>query len=391
MTTTVLVAHPGAELYGSDRMVAETVEGLVSAGCRVHVVLPAAGPLVALLERSGATVHVLGVPVLRKSAMRPAGLLRLVVQTLRTAPSAVRLLQVTGAHTLYVSTLTQPAWLVLARIARVPSVCHVHEAEGSAPRSVRVVLALPLLLARRVLLNSRFARGVAVAAVPALSRRAVVVLNGVAGPPSPLGDIAPSRGPGDRLAVLYVGRLSARKGVDVLLDAAAEAVRRGVDVDVTLLGAAFEGYEDFERNLRARASAPPLAGRVHFLGFDLDVWGAASRAHVWVVPSVVDEPFGNTAVEAVLAGRPLVVSRTSGLTEAAEGLASPVHVEPGDVAGLADALVELDRGWPDACTFLNQDRELAQQRHSPVAYHRAVLEGIGISVPRTPGATGGRM
>ena len=52
----VLVAHPGAELYGSDRVVLESVRALAAAGCTVTVALPGHGPLVAPLERAGATV-----------------------------------------------------------------------------------------------------------------------------------------------------------------------------------------------------------------------------------------------------------------------------------------------------------------------------------------------
>ena len=182
MTRTVLVAHPGAELYGSDRMMVETVRGLLAAGRRVHVVLPTTGPLVRVLEAVGADVGVLPVPVIRRAALRPAGLLRLVGSTLRSTGAALRLLRSSGADVLYLSTLTQPWWLVLARLARVPAVCHVHEAEASAARPVRVALAAPLLLARRVVVNSGFARDVAVAAVPALDRRVSVVYNGVRGP-----------------------------------------------------------------------------------------------------------------------------------------------------------------------------------------------------------------
>ena len=52
-----------------------------------------------------------------------------------------------------------------------------------------------------------------------------------------------------------------------------------------------------------------------------------------VVPSRVGEPFGNTAVEAALAGRPLIVSESSGLVEATHGLPGVHRVKPGDAFG----------------------------------------------------------
>ena len=52
----VLVAHPSADLYGSDRVLLETIDGLRRSGARVLVALPSPGPLVAELERRGAAV-----------------------------------------------------------------------------------------------------------------------------------------------------------------------------------------------------------------------------------------------------------------------------------------------------------------------------------------------
>ena len=74
---TVLVANPGADLYGSDRMALEDVRALVRAGRRVFVTVPGPGPLVDLLTGAGASVLVQPTPIVRKSLASPRGLLRL--------------------------------------------------------------------------------------------------------------------------------------------------------------------------------------------------------------------------------------------------------------------------------------------------------------------------
>ena len=91
-----------------------------------------------------------------------------------------------------------------------------------------------------------------------------------------------------------------------------------------------------------------------------------------LVPSTVDEPFGNTAVEAMLAQRPLVVSRTSGLREAAAGYANARFVTPDDPAALADAVEEIIAAWPKVRETIAADRELAIRRHDPALYRRAI-------------------
>jgi hypothetical protein len=111
-----------------------------------------------------------------------------------------------------------------------------------------------------------------------------------------------------------------------------------VDARLQLLGSVFEGYEWFDAELRRTVADQGLADHVEFLGFRTDVWPHLSRADVVLVPSVAEESFGNTAVEAVLAARPVVVSDSSGLREAVAGYRSAQAVAPGRTTDWADAI-----------------------------------------------------
>lgn len=360
----VLVAHPSAELYGSDRVLLESVSGLIEDGRQVTVALPGPGPLgEALLERGAEVVHC-ATPVLRKSALSPLGLARLAGQALAELGAARRL--AAGKRLVYVNTLTIPLWLVAGRLAGVPVICHVHEAEQSAAPLVRRGLYAPLLLASRLIVNSEFSRGVIAETWPLLDRRTVVVHNGVPGPAevsAPRPDPRPAR-------LLFLGRLSPRKGPQVAIEAAALLRERGVDVRLSLLGAVFDGYEWFADELRARCTE--LGLDVEWLGFRPSVWEPVADSDIVLVPSTVDEPFGNTAVEAMLAQRPLVVSRTSGLREAAAGYANARFVTPDDPAALADAVEEIIAAWPRVRETIAADRKLAIRRHDPALYRRAI-------------------
>ena len=74
---TVLLTHPTADLYGSDRVFMESVSALVAVHPRVVVALPVRGPLVAELTRRGAQVEICETPVLRKSMLSLRGFGRL--------------------------------------------------------------------------------------------------------------------------------------------------------------------------------------------------------------------------------------------------------------------------------------------------------------------------
>jgi glycosyltransferase involved in cell wall biosynthesis len=368
---TVLIAHPSADLYGSDRVMLETVDALVAAGRRVVVTLPADGPLVQLIEARGARVELCLSPVLRKSALRPVGMVRLLLETARSLPASISLIRRSGAAVVLVNTVTIPFWIPVARLVRRPVICHVHEAEASASSVIKRALALPLLLANKLIVNSRFSLGVLTSSFARLGRKATVVLNAVAGPEQPT---LAREGLDGVVRLLYIGRLSPRKGPDVAIEAVNVLRTRGVRASLDLVGAPFPGYEWFEQDLRDLVRRKDLGGAVTFHGFQSDVWPHLLSADVVVVPSVKDEPFGNTAVESVLSARPVVVSATSGLQEAVEGYGSAQQVRPADPHALADAIGWVHDDWPTFREKAFQDAHTAAERHAPAGYARRVCE-----------------
>lgn len=368
---TVLIAHPSADLYGSDRVMLETVDALVAAGRRVVVTLPADGPLVQLIEARGARVELCLSPVLRKSALRPVGMVKLLLETARSLPASISLIRRSGAAVVLVNTVTIPFWIPVARLVRRPVICHVHEAEASASSVIKRALALPLLLANKLIVNSRFSLGVLTSSFARLGRKATVVLNAVAGPEQPT---LARAGLDGVVRLLYIGRLSPRKGPDVAIEAVNVLRARGVRASLDLVGAPFPGYEWFEQDLRDLVRRKDLGGAVTFHGFQSDVWPHLLSADVVVVPSVKDEPFGNTAVESVLSARPVVVSATSGLQEAVEGYGSAQQVRPADPDALADAIGRVHDDWPTFREKAFQDAHTAAERHAPAEYARRVCE-----------------
>jgi len=360
----LLVVHPGAELYGADRVLAASASALATR-FDVTVALPGPGPLVAELESRGLRVVICRMPVLRNSALRLRGALRLLVDSVLGVLPALRLLRTAGGAGVYVNTLTLPSWPLLARLARRPSVCHVHEAEQSAPRLLRWGMAVCPALSNRVVANSQFCLDVLAETAPWLRRRSVVIYNAVSGP----AQVSPARevldGP---LQLLFVGRLSPRKGPQVAVATLQELLERGVDARLRLVGSVFEGYEWFETELHDTVAAAGLTDRVEFGGFRSEVWSVLAGSDVVLVPSMSEESFGLTAVEAVLAARPLVVSDSSGLREATVGYASAQAVVPGDVAASADAVQRVVADWDVFRQAAVHDADEARRRHAVELY-----------------------
>src|SRR5690606_37777189 len=179
---TALLVHPSVELYGSDRMFAESVLGLVEQDWRDEVALPGDGDLARLLRSEGGDVRFCPTPVLQKAAHRPAGIVRLVLDTLRAIGPMLRLTREVRPDAVYLNTVTVPLWSALARVLRLPVVTHVHEAEDDVPLIIRKALAAPLLAGHTVIANSEASARSVVTAIPRLGPRTQVIYNGVVGP-----------------------------------------------------------------------------------------------------------------------------------------------------------------------------------------------------------------
>ena len=292
---------------------------------------------------------------------------------MRSIPAKVRILRDVRPDVIYVNTVLQPLWMLLCRLLRIPVACHVHEAEASAARTVRIALALPLVLAHRLILNSHFSIRVLVETLPRVEARCVVVMNGVTGPsevqaPRPTIDGA--------VRLLYVGRLSDRKGTADAIEAVKLLDDRGIEARLDIVGAVFPGYESVEDDLRRQVADAHLTEHVQFLGFRPDIWPWLADADILLVPSRTDEPFGNTAVEGVLAARPVIATPVGGLVEATEGYDSAVTVAPSAPAEFADAVGQIVSGWPQFRAAAEVDTRRAAARHAPAKYQSAIAQAL---------------
>ena len=141
--------------------------------------------------------------------------------------------------------------------------------------------------------------------------------------------------PAGTRVVLLLGRWGAAKGHDVLLDAIPTVLSHPEDVRFVLV--APEGGGQYRASLERRIRQTALRRHVIMTGRDTDPGSCYAAADVVTMPSR-DEPFGLVAVEAMAAGRSLVVARAGGLPEVCGDDAGVRWVRPGDPAALGQAL-----------------------------------------------------
>ena len=135
--------------------------------------------------------------------------------------------------------------------------------------------------------------------------------------------------------VLFVGRLERRKGVDLILDAAAEILRSDPAAHIVLAGRDVEGWAD-------RPLPAGLQGRVHFVGEVDNGTREKLLARAWCLlfPSRY-ESFGLVPLEAFVHGVPVVAARAGAIPEVVQDGQSGLLFESESSLELSRCVVSL--------------------------------------------------
>jgi glycosyltransferase involved in cell wall biosynthesis len=197
--------------------------------------------------------------------------------------------------------------------------------------------------------------------------RVTVIRNPLAGPFERMAGLAAVPLRERRNEILFVGRLVAVKGLDLLLDAAAVCMAQDPGLMLRIVGTG-----ELRGALEERAARAGIRGRVLFEGHAADTAGFYAAARVAALTSHY-EGFPNVLVEALAAGTPVVsVACESGPAEIVQPGVNGFLVGTRDVPAFAAALRRaLDEPWDVAAIQRSagrfSSREIASQYASVLA------------------------
>jgi len=173
-----------------------------------------------------------------------------------------------------------------------------------------------------------------------------------------------------------VARLVPVKGLQYLIDAAPEILRRCPDARFLLVG---DG--EMRPALEAQAHGLGLADRIVFTGFREDIPALIAGMDVLVLPSL-NEGMSRVLVMTMALGKPIVATRVGGVAELLGDGEAGLLVPPRDPAALAEATTTLLRDATRASALAEAGRRRAP-RYSAEAmlgalakvYHEVISHG----------------
>jgi len=142
--------------------------------------------------------------------------------------------------------------------------------------------------------------------------------------------------------IVYSGRLKKEKGILELI----HAINRLQTPKVKLLIIGANSYGSNQKSTKfireLENESQKIKNQVLFTGYIdyLQIPSYLKMADIAIVPSMWEEPFGLTVVEAMAAGLPLITTRSGGIPEICEGVATIIDRED-IVNNLASAILDL--------------------------------------------------
>lgn len=173
------------------------------------------------------------------------------------------------------------------------------------------------------------------------------------------------REPRNRFTLVSVSRLDQNKGIDVLLRAFHKTIECGCgDVELLIAGAGPE-----KDSLESLVRELGLIGKVRFLG---QLTPTEVREALWMsdilVLSSYRETFGVVLIEAMATGMPVISTRSGGADDIVAQEVG-ILVDPGDVTGLARAIIEIRKSMISPLVI----REYAERRYGQQAVSKALI------------------
>jgi glycosyltransferase involved in cell wall biosynthesis len=335
----VLWFSHNAAIGGAEIGMHEGVQALRNRGIHASVVIPRDGPLADRLRNDGFAVFVhpyrWWMSLLPSRAGRAKNLFALI--DLRARRLLAALIREARADVVITNTIAIAAPAIAARTAGVPNIWYVRE-YGRDDHSLEFDLGSRLSyrlidrLSTAVVVNSHTLQaylhehGVRKAQVVAY---AVEVPERVARP-------SPSS---TSFQLALVGTVKPGKGHEDAVRALVQVVEAGTDAQIAFVGPTLAPYQEHISELAADLG---VHDRIRFTGFLEDPFSEVAAADVCLVCSR-REAFGRSTIEAMKCARPVIGAASGATAELVQHEVTGLLYSPGDVAGLAAAIVRLDR------------------------------------------------
>ena len=348
----ILYIHPSNELYGADRSLLRLALGLDRHKYRPHVIvandMEYEGLLTDRLADSNIQHTFMKLGVLRRRYRSPQGLGLFSYRTLQSARQIAAYCRANEIGLIHTNSTAVFSGGLAAQRSQIPHIWHVREIITQPAWLNKLIAGTLYKYADKIVAVSGPVRDHLLDAKPDLQEKTVVIHNGI--DPQRFNAVSEPEisrlraqwgATATTLVVGMIGRISAWKGQEFLLEAARQVTTTEKNVRFVFVGGNIPGEEWRAEELQAKADALDLSENVCIDDFRLDIPAVLAAFDIFVLPSIRPDPFPTVVLEAMASGKPVVATAHGGAVEQILDRETGYLVSPTSPGEMVDALQTL--------------------------------------------------
>lgn len=312
----ILILGASSDLYGGSKILSIVAKILADGGHKPIVVISETGPLADELERLGVEVRIIRLGILRRKYLSFSGILNRIAVTKKAWKSLSQLIDEQKIDLIYSNTTGVLIGAFLAKKKNLKHIWHIHEIITKPKIFTKVLSVLVGKYSDDIIVVSdavkqhweKYIRK------QTISRIYNGIDTSLYGQTADLLQKELSLNNND-LLIGMIGRVNHWKGQDYFLDIAKIILKTKPDTKFIIAGDAFPGYEHLVDKLINRIQDENLSNAVFYIGYRTDIADILNSIDVFVLPSILPDPFPTVILEAMASSKPVIATNHGGATE----------------------------------------------------------------------------
>jgi len=357
----ILMIHQGYEMYGSDKMFAQSAEALRSDNSEheIDIWIPERGLLYELFLKKNFNVKIKPLSILRKNIFIPFNLFKWISYLSKLLVNIISFIKLFKTYdVIYINTITIFDAIIAARFVKSKKFIHVHE----MPNGIMLKIFTYFLKFSRS--NLIFISEAVSDTFSAVSNNSALLLNGVPKIHEYSVDINKCS-----LRILLIGRINSWKGHKLLFEAISMLSKNILEeIELRIVGDVFEDQFFYKEELIEMVKELELEERVSFYSFSSSPADFYNWANIIIVPSTSPEPFGLVAIEAMSIAKTVIVANHGGLKEIVTNKLDGLTFTPNNATDLVSKIEYLYSNRSEITKLGEKAKETFKSRFSVERY-----------------------
>ncbi|WP_316849715.1 glycosyltransferase family 4 protein [Pedobacter agri] len=340
----ILILGASSDLYGGSKILAIVANILQEGKHKPIVVVSEHGELIGELNRLGVEVRIIRLGILRRKYFSVPGILNR-IKVNRSAWKALgKLIDDEKIDVVYSNTTGVLIGAFLAKKKNIKHIWHIHEIITKPKTFTRILGRLVNKYADNVIVVSDAVKNHWKEYINTTNINRIY--NGI-------DTSIYTRSEGllrkelnlkeTDLVIGMIGRVNHWKGQDFFIDIARQILNHEPDTKFIIAGDAYPGNEHLVDKMldRLNNELPPQS--VFYIGYRTDIPSILKSIDIFVLPSILPDPFPTVILEAMASSKPVVATNHGGALEMVEHMETGIIIPHDNVEESAEELLKLIR------------------------------------------------